>query len=210
MISLTEQRRGYKDASSISAWRPLYNVSIQPIFLCLDIMPLLCLPSELLLLVLTHLEAERDINSLVRTNKQLYAVLNLYLYQRNGRNSSSALIWACRRGSEATARRAIEGGAQILTKTPVWMDCDRWLPLSIAAYNNHEAIIKLLLKTMLVEPNTEHAAWNPLFCASLFGLEMVLNRILEAEKADVDATDCKGQTPFPFATLYENTLLKHY
>lgn len=74
-------------------------------------------PSELLLLLVTFLEAEGDINSLSQTNRQLHTLLNPYLYQLNTRNSSSALLWAAKNRSEATAQISIQEGAKVGEET---------------------------------------------------------------------------------------------
>jgi hypothetical protein len=128
-------------------------------------MALLCLLSELLLLVLTHLEAESDINSLVRTNKQLYAVPSFYLYERNSRNSGSAMIWACKRGSEATVWRAIEGRTKVQTT-------DR--PCVGPA-------MKLILEMGLVDIKTEEGGWRTIDWHPLGGYETVARFLLGIE-----------------------------
>jgi hypothetical protein len=41
------------------------------------------LPNELVLLIAENLELEKDINAFARTNKQLYNILDPYLYCHN-------------------------------------------------------------------------------------------------------------------------------
>jgi ankyrin repeat protein len=77
-------------------------------------MCLLRLPNELLLLLATFLEAERDINSLCQTNSQLHTLLNPCLYQHNSINHGSfALQWAAKHGNQATAQISIQEGARL-------------------------------------------------------------------------------------------------
>ncbi|KAK2757936.1 hypothetical protein FQN54_004342 [Arachnomyces sp. PD_36] len=122
-------------------------------------MYLLRLPTELLLLLATFLEKERDLNSLSRTSRRLYALLNTYLYRRNAQNSKgSALLWAARYGNEATARMSIQEGA--LTQAVKAMDCTGRTPLSWAAENGHVAVVKLLLETGRVGVNQEEISWD--------------------------------------------------
>jgi len=110
-------------------------------------MSLLYFPTELLLLIATFLEAERDINSLSQTNNQLHAVLNPYLYRYNSQSSrSSALLWAAEHGNEATARISIQEGAEIGVKDNIG-----WTPLFWAAATGHEAVVRLLLETGQVD-----------------------------------------------------------
>ncbi|KAB8078097.1 hypothetical protein BDV29DRAFT_20553 [Aspergillus leporis] len=61
-------------------------------------MPLAYMSTELLLLVATFLNPEKDINSLAQTNVQLYSLLNSYRYRHNSlKSASSALPWAAER-----------------------------------------------------------------------------------------------------------------
>lgn len=51
------------------------------------------LPVELLFLIASFLEVERDIDSLARTCQKYYSYLNAFLYQHNSLNrGSSALL----------------------------------------------------------------------------------------------------------------------
>lgn len=85
------------------------------------------LPSELFLIIVAFLGTERDINSLCQTNRHFHTLLNPYLYRVNSRNSSSALVWAAKQGSEATARMSIQEGAEV-----GWADHSGRTPLSWA------------------------------------------------------------------------------
>ncbi|KAL4911402.1 ankyrin repeat-containing domain protein [Aspergillus multicolor] len=75
-------------------------------------MSLLNLPDELLLDIAEFIEAEKDLNSFVRTCVRLNNVLSDYLYLNNARkHNSSALHWASSYGMIETARKSIcQGG----------------------------------------------------------------------------------------------------
>lgn len=68
------------------------------------------LPFETLWLIVKSLEScERDINVLAQVNRDLYALLNPYLYRLNVHNSSNpAIAWGAYHGQEATVRKALE------------------------------------------------------------------------------------------------------
>jgi hypothetical protein len=75
-------------------------------------MALLDLPNELLQYISENLKLERDINAFTRTNRRLYNLLSLYLYQHNIQFfGSSALQWAAERGQEGTTRKMLAEGA---------------------------------------------------------------------------------------------------
>jgi hypothetical protein len=72
-------------------------------------MPLLDLSRELLCAIAQHLHAESDLNASAQTNRLLYQLTNLYLYNYNIQHlSSSALLWAARHGQERTVCRLLE------------------------------------------------------------------------------------------------------
>src|SRR5438552_5895155 len=76
-------------------------------------MPLLDIANELLLCISENLESESDINAFTRTNRQLYFVLNDYLYRHNVQKfgGGSALLWAAKHGQEVAAQRLLGEGA---------------------------------------------------------------------------------------------------
>jgi ankyrin repeat protein len=64
-------------------------------------------------------------------------------------------------------------------------------PLSWAAGNGHEAVVKLLLETGKVDVDSKEAAEG--------GHEAVVKLLLETGKVDVDSKDKYGQTPLSWA-----------
>jgi ankyrin repeat protein len=131
-------------------------------------MILLYLLNELLLSLATFLEAEKDINSLCRTDRRLHALLNPYLYRHNSLDSgSSALQWASEHGNQGTARISIQEGASINAT-----DSSGRTPLYWAALNGHEAVVKLLLETGQVAVDSkDYHGQTPLSWAARNGRE---------------------------------------
>ncbi|KAJ5958399.1 uncharacterized protein N7479_005549 [Penicillium vulpinum] len=56
------------------------------------------LPNEIFMLVAENLSTERDISSLMRTNRVLYDLLITYLYKFNMRSNLPSLFWRCQNG----------------------------------------------------------------------------------------------------------------
>jgi ankyrin repeat protein len=104
-------------------------------------MPLLNLPNELLRYISECLESERDINTIARTNRRLYSLLDIYLYDYNVQQSgSSALLWAAEHGQEATAQKLLKRKANIQATNE-----NAEAPLLLAAGNGHMEVVKMLL-----------------------------------------------------------------
>jgi ankyrin repeat protein len=108
------------------------------------------LPAGLLLSVADFLE-ENDVNRLTQSNHHFYTLLNPYLCRRNSLDSeSSALLWAARRGNEATAQSCILNGANVGA-----IDRLGRTSLVCAAWMGRGGIVKLLLDTGRVDVNFE-------------------------------------------------------
>jgi ankyrin repeat protein len=152
---------------------------------------LLLLPPELVIITAQFLEDERDINSLCRTSRKLYGLLNRYLYCINAQNSTSALILAAIKGSEAIARISIQQGGDV----EVTDHSGRNL-ISLAAQNGHDTVVRLLLETGKVDRYSRDN-WDrtPLLHAAVGGHEKVVKLLLENRNVDVDYADFKGRTP---------------
>ncbi|KAH7147029.1 ankyrin repeat-containing domain protein [Dactylonectria estremocensis] len=181
-------------------------------------------PNDLLLLIATYIESERDINMLARTNRRLFSYLDPFLYRHNVNYShSSAFRWAATCGQERTARRAIDAGSKEsdealrlsaaheheevtrillavegINKNPrdyIWR-----IPLSHAAAEGHGSIVRLLLDTGKVDIKSRDAFdWTPLFCAVSGGHESIVKLLLDTGKVDIDSRDNSGRTPLSHA-----------
>ncbi|KAK2855571.1 hypothetical protein FQN49_005057 [Arthroderma sp. PD_2] len=69
------------------------------------------LPYELILLIVEALPRWRDLNSLLRCNRQHYSLLNQVLYKLDARARNEAIWWAVRTADVDLARRAIDAGS---------------------------------------------------------------------------------------------------
>ena len=102
------------------------------------------LANELLLLIIQHLEAERDVSSLCRTSRHLYGVLNPTLYSRHVvRHNSWALCWAAEHDRVGTANLLIAASANLFVIFKQW---DFLPPVLVAAKFGSLEMTKLLLK----------------------------------------------------------------
>ena len=74
-------------------------------------------------------------------------------------------------------------------------------PLSWAAENGHEAVVKLLLAEDRVDPNLEGSgfSWTPLSWAAVNGHEAVVKLLLARNDVKADSKDKFGQTPLSWA-----------
>ncbi|KAL1963470.1 hypothetical protein VTN77DRAFT_8371 [Rasamsonia byssochlamydoides] len=180
---------------------------------------LLDLPNELLQLIAKHLDSQRDINAFSRTNRLLYRLVNPLLYQHNIRNfGSPALLWAAKHGREATVHHFLREGAAVQPPcssapsytTPgalrVWvvghsLEFNEQLissPLSYAALNGHEALVKLFLEKG-VDPNfSEHHHHTPLSLAAMNGHVSIIKLLLDAG-ADLNWVTRHDGTPLACA-----------
>ena len=69
-----------------------------------------------------------------------------------------------------------------------------------AAWNGHEAVVKMLLDTEKADVNSkDNYGWTPLSWAAKNGHEAVVKMLLNTEKADVNSKDDYGQTPLSWA-----------
>lgn len=109
------------------------------------------LPNELLLSILSYLEREADIKSLVLASRNLYVLLNIHLYRhrvqiekkrKSNRGVRSPLLWAAEHGLLGTAHASLIAGAD-----PRWQKCDfqNSNALHLASAKGHLPIVALLL-----------------------------------------------------------------
>ncbi|CAG8976236.1 hypothetical protein HYALB_00012003 [Hymenoscyphus albidus] len=79
-------------------------------------------------------------------------------------------------------------------------DTDGQTPLSWAAENGHETVVKLLLKTDKVEADSkDNNGQTPLSWAASRGHEAVVKLLLQTGEVEADSKDNNGQTPLSWA-----------
>jgi ankyrin repeat protein len=167
-------------------------------------MPLLGLPNELLTQISKSIPHEADINAFAQTNRLLYAITNLHLYQHNAQHSaSSALFWAAAEGRESTARLCLDNGADptILIERD---GINGVTPLYLAAARDRLGVVKLLLGQQGVELRTALAVADLrspagdrtlLSWAAEKGSSEVVEFLVSIDGVDPDAEDAEGATP---------------
>jgi hypothetical protein len=153
---------------------------------------LLSLPNELLLDIarsILSIARPHDLNSLVRINRRLYAVLNDLLYQDDLGDPGSFLTWAAKRNRPETAARALAAGADPNTASEELGDLP---PIFDAALRGNLAVIEVLLAALGIDPNGWTPGWpTPLMAAASEGHEKVVRALLAARSIDPNIrTEC--------------------
>ncbi|OBT79642.1 hypothetical protein VF21_01285 [Pseudogymnoascus sp. 05NY08] len=93
-------------------------------------------------------------------------------------------------------RRLFKGNAINMNAT----DKDGWTPLSLAARDGHEAFLKLLLDSDIVDADLKNGEGRtPLSWAAENGQEAVLKLLLDSDIVDTNSKDRVGRTPLSFA-----------
>jgi ankyrin repeat protein len=101
-------------------------------------MPLSDLPPELILLIVESLDYVYEINSLARTNRTFYTLLNPLLYTKHAHgenNDQFALLWAASHGSKASARKLLSAEVGMVPNQGA---------LLLAATLGHDNLVTLL------------------------------------------------------------------
>ncbi|GIJ91732.1 hypothetical protein Asppvi_010704 [Aspergillus pseudoviridinutans] len=138
------------------------------------------LPLELLRHIVKCLSNQRDLNTLLRTNRNLYHLLHVFLCQYNiQHHQSSALLWAARNGDANLIIKLLDAGANIAA-----FETSNVNPLLLAAQEGHIAT----LKTMLSETRPGRAC-------SPAQLRSVLHWAIRSHDGDVTELMIENQAP---------------
>ncbi|KAL4942572.1 ankyrin repeat-containing domain protein [Aspergillus oleicola] len=186
-------------------------------------MPLLSLPSELILLIAEKMDSERDINAFSQTNKLVNSITTDFLYNNNVQNhNSTALIWASKRGRSDIARRILGYGANVDTRDNCGMT-----PFLYAAKKQHLDMTRLLLDhgadihAMIIEDmdkpdtiTTGPAIRDAVVSGRIEMVELLLSRRADSNDDRRRACSCTGSNPLEIAIEDENRelvelLLRH-
>jgi len=138
---------------------------------------LLDLPNELLLSIADSLRCECGINAFARTNRQLYCLLNVYLYQYHIRtNHHPALLWAAHHGLTNTVLKFLELGANVQAT----LDNDRRATaLYLASKKGHLLVVEALIQSGAVIDAQTSQGVTPLHGAVMAGHEHITRVLLE-------------------------------
>lgn len=150
------------------------------------------LPQDSVFLICEHLEHERGFNSLVRTSRALYRVLNGCLYHNHVRfHRSWALTWAAEHDMADTAKWLLAAGADEADLPP---------PIVVAARHNSLAMLKLLCETEGVDPDWEDEDTSPaMVWAAEMGFEEMTWYLLAEPMVDPQLADQDGWTTLSYA-----------
>ena len=141
-------------------------------------MPLLSLPTEIILHICDSLDNQSDFSALVRSSRYLYQLLVGELYRNNIRHRASTGLGFAARGDKVKAiKRFLQQGADLYTDDISFTRLGavysyRGTPLFWASVLGHTEIARLLLDAG-ADPNRgstiEHKVWTPLRMAIEWG-----------------------------------------
>lgn len=165
-------------------------------------MPLWELPPEILRLIATQLEPEKDISSLMRTSARNYHILLPFLYKHNvDFFSGSALMWCVDHDYEAGARLLLEFGADTKEQERIFYSSSQFLPVWTVGplhFAQSETMAKVLLDHG-VKVNDSPCQWGtPLHVAAERG-DTSLAKFLLENGANVNEPNSRVATPLHIA-----------
>ncbi|KAN0066675.1 Ankyrin repeat-containing domain protein [Elaphomyces granulatus] len=154
-------------------------------------------PPELLLTIITHLDAAGR-NALACTNRGVHNLLNEVLYYWDVTQPlSRSLIWGAKNGVESTIQWAVDA-AQKFNPIPKSFH----IALQIAAKQGHVPIVELLLKVHGINPNFQDGRLQatPLHLAAKKGHSAIVELLLAIPNVNPDVKDRKlDYTPLMYA-----------
>lgn len=167
---------------------------------------LLSLPHELLIHITEFFHSPADLNALIQTAPIFHTLFNDTLYHQDALQNRTALAWAAAHNSLNTARAALSAGSDINHRTDVDATLKGCVPLLIAAYHNHPALLALLCDSPDSNPNARDRIYlrSPLAWAVKAGHERIVRLLLRDDRTDVNLPDRYGDTPLMTAAITKN------
>ncbi len=103
----------------------------------------------------------------------------------------TSMLRAAAEGQEVVVQRLLENGAELESKNN-----NSQTPLSLAAEEGHEAMVKLLLsRDDVAADSRDEGDRTPLFCAAKGGHEAIVKLLLSRDDVAADSRDNRGRTP---------------
>ncbi|KAL3470245.1 ankyrin repeat-containing domain protein [Aspergillus californicus] len=163
-------------------------------------MPLLCLPTELVICIAENFELASDILRLATTNNQLFCILLPVLYRFNvQQQNSSALLWSAKSGNPKVAETMIHE-----YKADVSAVHEHNTPLIWAAIHGSVSVVKILLRAPGISVNfRNHKRETALWWAANHGYTSIVEELLREKDIEIDCQDTSyGLTPLAAAACY--------
>jgi ankyrin repeat protein len=165
---------------------------------------LLDLPNEILYCIAGYLTRELDINSLVRTNRHFYNLINAFLYYSNVMHGQmSALLWASNHGIFKTAQYSLDASVRVSTsKLGTFYNA-----LFAAVRAGHTSIAKILLSQEGIDPNFQYqseedeSVMTLLARAAQAGHMDIVELLLSTKDIDPNLGDDMGRSLIAYAGL---------
>ena len=150
-------------------------------------MPFSDLPRVIILDIADQLD-DVGVNVLLRTNCQIYDLLNHYLYRRDlNRTRSRSLLWAVHRGAEAQAATMVQRAIAVCGHLDLIPESFH-VALQASAKEGHVHLVELLLKVKGINPNFGDGSQTPLALAVRGGHVCIVELLLAAANIDPNVT----------------------
>ncbi|KAG9230726.1 ankyrin repeat protein, partial [Amylocarpus encephaloides] len=155
----------------------------------------LTLDHELGVAVAKFLQKEANVSS---SSQGLFAVKRWPVHKKYSQETRKNIT-----GVHLAAYFGIKSVVKLLLDNPIEADSqesDGRTPLSWAAENGHDAVLKLFLETGEIEADSRDSdGWTPLSWAAWKGHEAVAKILLETKEVEADSKDSEGWTPLSWA-----------
>ncbi|OGE46567.1 hypothetical protein PENARI_c187G02191 [Penicillium arizonense] len=139
-------------------------------------MSLLSLPSEMNLLISSHLNSPKNLLSFLRTSQKFYHLLINELYQHNIRSDGgSALLWYASRGDELGVRNMLRAGANVNLRSPNRAQSTALLE---AVSTKHTSVVQALLENGALPDVADARSRRPLVLATNGRSDVAITKLL--------------------------------
>lgn len=156
-------------------------------------MPLLSLPSEIILLIAYQLDSNGDFSRLLLVNHFLHNLLNGQLYRRDISDTGGlALLFYANWGYDSAAQHMLAAGVNADIRGPLW---GTRTPLLLAISRHHTTLVKILLDHGACPNFMDNVKHGPLETAILNECGDDMIELLLDYGADVNLKGYQERTP---------------